>query len=179
MSGLTAGVFVIGLMSMVPVQAQDRAQGSVPPPTAPMASGAPVTDNMFMLTAAQDGKAEVALAELAAKHATRADVKAYAEMLRGDHQKANTELTALASAKKVSLPADVSASQKTTMDKLSKATGAAFDRAYVTEMVTDHQKAVDLFTKAANSTDADVKAFATKTLPTLKMHLEDAKKLQK
>ncbi len=45
-------------------------------------------------------------------------------------------------------------------------------------MVADHQKAVALFTKeSTNGKDPELKAFATKTLPTLKEHLEMAKKL--
>ena len=48
-----------------------------------------------------------------------------------------------------------------------------FDKAYVEAMVDGHKKAVKLFTDAAqNCKDPDLKAFATKTLPTLKMHLD-------
>ena len=47
-------------------------------------------------------------------------------------------------------------------------------------MNVDHKKAVKAFEKAANEAkDADVKAFAAKTLPTLKEHLSMAEDLQK
>ena len=43
-------------------------------------------------------------------------------------------------------------------------------------MVDDHQGDVDKFEKASNNAkDAAVKAFAAKTLPVLRMHLDSAK----
>jgi putative membrane protein len=45
-------------------------------------------------------------------------------------------------------------------------------------MVDDHEDTVAAFQKQAdNSADADVKAFAAKTLPTLKRHLEAIKEI--
>jgi putative membrane protein len=62
---------------------------------------------------------------------------------------------------------------------LDHKTGADFDKAFAEDMVSDHKKAVAAFEKAANnSKDPDVKAFAAKTLPTLKMHLSMAEDLQ-
>ena len=61
-------------------------------------------------------------------------------------------------------------------DKLSKLSGADFDRAYMKDMVEDHVKDVAMFEKEAkNGKDADVKAFADKTLPTLREHLQMAR----
>ncbi len=57
------------------------------------------------------------------------------------------------------------------IDQLKKQKGRSFDQAYVDMMVLDHQKAVALFEKAAQSSDNDVKAFAGKHLPILKKHL--------
>jgi putative membrane protein len=64
------------------------------------------------------------------------------------------------------------------MAKLSKLSGADFDREYVKAMVADHENDVTAFTSVSKgATDADVKAFATKTLPTLEMHFEMIKSL--
>jgi len=58
--------------------------------------------------------------------------------------------------------------------------GADFDKAFASAAVSDHKKAVKAFEKAANEAkDADVKAFAAKTLPALKEHLSMAEALQK
>jgi putative membrane protein len=85
----------------------------------------------------------------------------------------------VAIAKHVTLPSALTSEQKDTKDKLAKLNGSAFDRAYADAMVTDHQKAVALFTSASQSADADVKAFAGTTLPVLKQHLQHAEDLQK
>ncbi len=68
---------------------------------------------------------------------------------------------------------------KEAMEKLSKLKGADFDKEYIKMMVEDHIKDVTAFEATANNgVDADVKAFAAKTLPTLRMHLQMIKDIQ-
>lgn len=56
--------------------------------------------------------------------------------------------------------------------------GAELDREYAKFMVSDHRKDVSEFEKeSTRGTDADLKAFATKTLPTLQEHLRMAEAL--
>ena len=59
-------------------------------------------------------------------------------------------------------------------NRLDKLQGATFDQAYMRAMSDDHVKAVREFEMAAKSTDPDIKAFAEKTLPTLREHLKMA-----
>ncbi len=132
----------------------------------------------FMTTAAQGGMAEVKLGELASTKAQNAEVKAFAQKMVTDHGKANAELKDLAKKKNFTLPTDVSEDQKETYDELAKLSGAEFDKEYVKTMVDDHEKDVDAFQEQADDgDDADTKAFAAKTLPTLKSHLEMIKKI--
>lgn len=134
----------------------------------------------FLKHAAQGGLAEVELAQLAKEKASNADVKAFAERLERDHSKANDELKSLASSKHVTLPDASKTYAANLKGRLSKLSGAAFDRAYIAAMVEDHQKDVRAFEREATSgADADVKAFASKTLPTLKEHLQQAQQLAK
>lgn len=59
-----------------------------------------------------------------------------------------------------------------------KANGAAFDSAYMTHTATAHKEAVSLFQREAKGgKDAETKAFAEKTLPTLLEHLKMAQSL--
>ena len=96
-----------------------------------------------------------------------------------DHTKANTELKALAAKKNKTLPAELDSSHKSTMDDLKGKSGADFDQDYVEAMVDDHEEDVAAFEKQSqNSSDPDVKAFAAKTLPTLKKHLDAIKAIQ-
>ena len=125
-------------------------------------------DLAFMNDAAPGGLAEVELGKLATNKAQNPEVKAFAQKMIEDHSKAGEELKTLAAQKKVTLPTDVLPKHKEVMDKLSKLSGADFDREYVKAMVEAHEKDVTAFNSVANgATDADVKAFAAKTLPTL------------
>ena len=135
-----------------------------------------VQDN-FWSKAAQGGTAEVELARLALQKSQNAEVKKFAQMMMTDHTKANDELKALAAKKSVTLPSDLGKHQST-LDDLNGKTGADFDKAYVAAMVEDHEADVDFFEDNTANSDADIKAFTTKTLPTLKSHLEMIKGIQ-
>ena len=130
-------------------------------------------DLAFMNDAAPGGMAEVELGKLAAAKSQNDEVKSFAQQMVADHSKAGEELKQLAAQKKVTLPTDVLPTHKEIMAKLSKLDGAEFDKEYVKAMVAAHEKDVAAFENVSKTAaDADVKAFAAKTLPTLKMHLE-------
>ena len=132
-------------------------------------------DSTFMKTAAMDGLAEVEHGRLVAQNAASPDVKQFAQRMVDDHSKANEELKSLASQKNVTLPTELDAKHKAMQDKLSKLKGAALDAAYMTHMLADHKAGVALFQREAKSgKDAETKAFAEKTLPTLQQHLKMA-----
>jgi putative membrane protein len=118
------------------------------------------------------GNAEVAEADLALGSAQSADVKAFAQKMKDVHTQANQELADLATKKSVALP-----TKKPSTHGLDKKSGADFDKAYLKQQVSAHEKAVKLFEKGAKSTDPDVKAWAEKTLPVVREHLEEARKL--
>ncbi|MBA2334209.1 MAG: DUF4142 domain-containing protein [Acidobacteriota bacterium] len=135
-------------------------------------------DLAFMNDAAPGGMAEVELGNLAAQKAQSPAVKTFGQLMATDHSKANEELKLLAAQKKVTLPTGVLPTHKELMDKLSKASGADFDMEYVKAMVAAHEKDVAAFENVSKTAaDADVKAFAAKTLPTLKMHLDMIKSM--
>jgi putative membrane protein len=140
------------------------------------ASSLSSSDTDFVNKAAQGGMAEVTMGQLAASKGTSPDVKAFGNRMVSDHGKANDELKQLAQTKGVTLPTDVDQESKDMADKLGKASGKDFDKQYINGMVDDHEKDVKEFEKAsASAQDPDLKAWATKTLPTLKDHLKMAK----
>ncbi|MGZ3750159.1 MAG: DUF4142 domain-containing protein [Mucilaginibacter sp.] len=130
-------------------------------------------DAKFVTTAANDGMAEVNAGKMAQEKASSARIKSFAAMMVTDHSKAGDELAALAKTKNITLPAIPNDDAQKMAADLAKKSGKGFDKAYVDMMVDGHKKAVKLFEDAAkNCKDADLKAFAIKTLPTLKMHLD-------
>ena len=133
-------------------------------------------DKEFVTTAGMAGLAEMYMANLALQKASNSDVRAFAQRMITDHGKANAELAEFATTKGLALPTELSGAPQAGYEHLNGLSGAEFDKAYMQHMVADHEKAVADFDKASTSaTDTDLKAWAGKTLPVLKEHLELAK----
>ncbi len=129
-------------------------------------------DKKWMMETAMGGMLEVEMGRLATERGMSDEVKQFGQRMVDDHGKANDELKQLAESKGVMLPTELDAKHKMMVEKMSKMSGAAFDNAYKKEMLKDHKKDVASFQREADKgMDADVKAFAAKTLPTLKEHL--------
>jgi putative membrane protein len=139
-----------------------------------------VDDKKFLQDAAMGGMAEVAMGKLAAEKGSSDAVKQYGQKMADDHTKANDELKQAASAQSITIPDTLDSKHQSRIDKLSKLSGAAFDKAYLKAQVKDHEDDVRAFQdEAQNGTNATVKDFANKTLPTLQEHLTMAKDLSK
>ncbi len=133
-------------------------------------------DQSFVMEAARGVMLAVVLGRLAASQASNDDVKKFGQRMVDDHSKANNELSALAQKKNITLPKDLTSAEKATRDRLAKLNGAAFDKAYMRDMVRDHSNDVAAFSRESKSgKDADVKAWAGQTLPTLEDHLKQAR----
>lgn len=134
------------------------------------------SDQTFVTKAAEGGMAEVELGNLAKQKAQSDQVKQFADRMVTDHGKANDELKTLAQNKNITLPSDLDAKHKALKDRLSKLSGEQFDRAYMQAMLKDHRQDVTEFRRESQGAkDPDVKAFASKTLPTLEDHLKQAR----
>ncbi len=141
-------------------------------------SGSP--DLNFVTEAAQGGMAEVELGRLAADKASSDEVKRFAGRMVNDHSRANDELKSIAESKHLSIPTGLDSKDQALHDRLSKLSGAAFDRAYMNAMVRDHRMDVAAFRRESQSgRDPEVKAWAAKTLPTLEDHLKEAQQADK
>jgi putative membrane protein len=130
-------------------------------------------DSDFIKEAAQGGMMEVQLGKAAQEKASNEKVKDFGKRMEQDHSKANDELKKIASDKGVQLSSDLDKKHKSKMDKLTKLSGAEFDRQYMRDMVSDHKDDIKKFQNEADKgKDADLKKFASQTLPTLKEHLQ-------
>ena len=146
----------------------------------PGSSALSAQDRKFVNTAAGAGAAEVAMGQLAEDHAGSADVKGFAARMVSDHQKAADELKSIAGAKGVTPPEQLSKKDQTDLDKLSKLHGGDFDKAYVKSQLSAHKDAVALFgSESKSGKDADLKQFASSTLPTLQDHLQMVQQLSR
>jgi len=173
-------VLIVNLAVAASIAAQPASAPSATGAAAANSSATTLTaaDRDFLIQVGVDGMAEVEMGKLAQQHGSSAKVKQFADRMVQDHGMANSELKALAASKNVTLPATLPKAQQDDLAQMAKLSGASFDKAYSLHMVGDHQKAVATFDKQAKgSGDAQVKAFATKTLPTLREHLAVAKTL--
>ena len=138
-------------------------------------------DKDFVMKAAGGSMMEVELGNIAQQNAASQRVKDYGAMMVRDHSKASDELKTFASRRNVMMNSDsLMALHKSHIDNLKNKTGAAFDKAYMNMMVNDHKKDVTEFEKASKMCkDQECLAFASKTLPTLQMHLDSAQAINK
>jgi putative membrane protein len=138
------------------------------------------SDSKFMVEAADGGMAEVQMGEIAGREGVDERVREFGEMMEKDHTKGGDELKKLAKDKNVTLPASISEENMQNKHKLMQKTGKDFDKTYMNMMVEDHEKDIKEFKDAAqNCNDADIKAWAEKTLPVLQKHLDSAKAIKK
>ena len=163
--------------------AQQSPTGAQPSPTAAQKSSTKPNqsashasgDSAFAIKAAQANMAEVELGKLALQKTMSDDVKKFAQMMVDDHSKALDELKGVAGTKNITLPTAIDAEHKKLSDRLSKLSGAAFDREYMQAMVDGHRKvAADLRKESQSGTDSDLKAWAGKTVPAVEAHLKQA-----
>ena len=186
---LLCGFLLIGGLAM----AQDPPMSEKPPTaskakdrsTAQTAGESNRTQNMasdktFVMNAAMGGMAEVEMGKLAAEKAGNEGVKQFGQKMVDDHGKANDELKTVAGTQKIDVPVSLDSKHQATIDRLSKLSGSAFDKAYIKEMVKDHDGDVKEFQKEAqNGQDPAVRDFASKTLPTLQEHQSMIRNIEK
>ena len=107
--------------------------------------------------------------------------KSFAGQMITDHTKTSTELKQLVSSGKVKadVPTVLDRSHQSKLDKLKDASGKDFNSDYASDQVSAHKDAVSLFERYAKGGDnSDLKDWVSKTLPTLKHHLEMAEGLK-
>jgi putative membrane protein len=135
----------------------------------------------FVNKAAGSNMFEIDSSKVALERAKSQEVKAFAQQMIDDHTKAGEELKQTVS--KIGsgpVPETLDAEHKADLSALSNKSGADFDRAYSLAQRKAHDDAVTLFSGFADSgAQPDLKAFAAKTLPTLKDHLQQVQELSK
>jgi putative membrane protein len=121
-------------------------------------------DVNFIQKAAGGGAQEVANGKMAETQAKSAEVKNIAARMVADHTRLNKELTALANRKGVTF--------STGGVKAQNLGSGNFDALYLKWLEEVHRADIADFERAAKSSDdSELKAWASKSLPTLKQHL--------
>lgn len=130
-------------------------------------------DQRMMRDIAYSNISEIATGKLALEKTQSEDVKAFAQKMIDDHTKAQQELQTLADGKGVKLPTEPDAKHKAAAKMLSALKGEAFDKRYLKQGgLNDHEKTHKLLQRVQDKAkDADLKAYAAKTITAVDQHL--------
>jgi putative membrane protein len=116
---------------------------------------------------------EIQASEKAAAQAVTADVKKLASMMVQAHTKMGADMQAMAERKSIALPAAMGDDLDRDMNKLNEKTGLDFDKEYLDQMKNKHDDAVNTLEKIADkSEDADIKGWASQSLPEIRSHVD-------
>lgn len=132
----------------------------------------------FVREAAMGNMHEIALGELALERSTNEQVRAFATRMIQDHTLLQNNLSTTARAQSIGMPMGMTALHQDVTQNLSGLEGARFDRAYMEQMVADHERTIALHERQArNDGNPAMAAAAEQALPVLRDHLREAQQI--
>ncbi len=135
-------------------------------------------DHKWVAAVASGNTLEIQLGQLAKDHASRQDVKEFAQKMIEDHTKASEQLKQAIAGKGIQIPGQLNEVDQAVFTHMSKLEGRDFDRHYIYGNVAGHTKMYLMFRDGSNElNDAALRQFAAGLLPTIDMHLQMAQKL--
>lgn len=133
------------------------------------------TDRAFTKTAAMGGTAEIALSKVALMKSKDPHVKKFAKMMVHDHMILGHGLAVTAAANHLPAPMVMDAEHRAIRAKLMRLSGQKFDNAYMSAMIIDHAKTVNLFqNEIAHGQNIHVTNLAAKNVGLIQNHLQMA-----
>ena len=109
-------------------------------------------DKKFLAMAAQSDQNEISLSKLADQKATNPAVKAFAGEMITEHTQMTESMAPFAQSWGLTPPSGPDADHQNEINKLNALSGTDFDKEYMSEMVSDHSKALSAFTNEAKDT---------------------------
>ncbi len=167
-------LFAAALLPLAACSSSSTPVVSTPPALPPLASA----DQMFINAAAASDAGEVQSSQLAGTKGHNPRIKKFAADMVAAHTQLSQQLSTIAQSKGVTPDPTPTPMAQDMMTKLNADPARAFDRDYVRGQIAAHQAAVKVYQdEIANGQDADLKAYATSTLPTIQQHLKAARAL--
>jgi putative membrane protein len=184
---LASAMLLCGSMSLAQMQRNPGAEGPGQNPTTdPQMNGmqaagqASPMDKMFVRKAMQGGMAQVQLGQLTLQKTDNDQVKQFAQRMIDDHTRMNDQMKPVAQQLGVDVPAQISKKDRATMAKLQALSGAAYDQAYIKDMVKDHKQDLsDFQMEASSGQDQTVKDAASQGSKVIAQHLQLAQQMAK
>lgn len=118
------------------------------------------------------------LGKLAQVNGVSADLKSLAKMMETHHDDSFKDLSELAKSKSISVPTAITEKGQEEYEDIKKVDSKDFDKEYLTDVLKDHKKAIDDFTKEAQrTTDVEMKAYLERKVTSLTEHHKTAENL--
>jgi putative membrane protein len=181
---ITKPLAAIGFAAALALAGSAQAQNTAPNSGAAANQGAQSgqqklskADQSFLKEAIQGDLAEVQMGQLAQQKGLGDDVKQFGQMLQQDHGQHLQQAQQMAQQNGMTAPNDPPAEAKKVHDKLSKMSGAQFDKTFAKDMVSDHKKDIAKYQKEAKG-NGPLAQFAQQTLPVLQKHLQTAQQIE-
>jgi putative membrane protein len=134
-------------------------------------------DTAFVRDVVVGNRLEVQLGNLAERKASNPAVKQFAQQMVKDHTTMENQWTALGVRNGVPVPA-LDPAGKQAISQADRLSGPAFDQAYMTSMVADHQQTVSLLQqRGQQAQSAEVRQLAANCLLTVQQHLTMAQQV--
>lgn len=137
-------------------------------------------DAQFLMSASETNLKQVQLAQLAQQNGKTSEVRELGKMMEEAHTKSQKDLTALAERKNIRITSSLNDEMQEDYNGMLDESEDNFDKAYTDLMISAHEDSISAFEKASNnSSDTDIKNWATASLPNLRKHLDHSKECHK
>jgi putative membrane protein len=164
---------LMGVFSMISLAATAQIVDLPTNPGAPDKIGLPtVWEREFLTKAGQSNTAEIKLAQLAEQRGSSEAVRDLGRRLVKDHTQIEKKMKGLSKDRRIAWPSEMDWKHEDAYKRLSNLSGAEFDRAWLQTMEEMHQKSIKKYQEAVdNSSDRQIKLFASQRMPILRSHL--------
>lgn len=136
-------------------------------------------DKAFLLETADMRMMDWAQGNLAAENTQSRKYQQYGKRLMKDQDALMQEIKSIAAAKNLTLPSEISMKKAEELNRMKSISGQTFERRFRRMIIKDHKRDIDYFKKALESSDTQIRDFATRYLPLVEEHLELARELNK
>jgi len=126
-------------------------------------------DQAFLSDQVGGNYAEIKYTQLAQQKSKNAEIKDVAKFLETEHTNALNELKDLAAKKNVNVPSEEPQDAKDKYKMLSDKSAKDFDKTWVEELISKHEKSIAKL-EGADISDPDLKTWVTNILPKLRIH---------
>jgi putative membrane protein len=135
-------------------------------------------DSSFIRQAIRGNYTEVALGRVAGSRASSSEVKDFAERMISDHNDMNQEWVDLAQDNDMKVTIDFGESGRQTIERLEQLSGSAFDQAYMSEAIRQHEQDLAAFQRMGTSArSTEVRELANSGASTIRDHLALARQV--